>query len=51
MKKSIENIKTDFYKVFVTGNADNHQMLVVYLLLTVPSLVAFISLCNTGLLK
>ncbi len=51
MKKNIENIKTDFYKVFVAGNADNHQMLVVYLLLTVPSLIAFFSICNMGMFK
>ncbi len=41
---------TDFRKVFVDGNANNHQMLVVYLVLTVPSLIALFSVCH-GVLK
>lgn len=51
MKKNIENIKTDFYDVFVAGKANNHQIMVVYLLLTVPSLIAFLSICNLGMFK
>lgn len=41
MKKNIENIKTDLYKVFVAGNANDHQIMVVYILLTIPFLIAF----------
>jgi hypothetical protein len=46
MKTIVNDIKTDFKRVFVEGNANNHQMLVVYLILTVPSLVALFSVCG-----
>jgi len=51
MKTNLKNIKTDFYDVFVVGKANNHQIMVVYLLLTLPSLIAFLSICNVGMLK
>lgn len=51
MKKNIEHIKTDFHKVFVDGNANSRELFVVYILLTVPSLIAFLSICDMALLK
>ena len=38
MKAKLENMKADFYNVFVMGNANNRQMARVYVLLTVPAL-------------
>ena len=49
MKTLVNDIKTDFKRVFVEGNANNHQMLIVYLILTVPSLVVLFSLSGAVL--
>jgi hypothetical protein len=38
MKAKLENLKADLYNVFVMGNANNVQMIRVYILLTVPAL-------------
>jgi hypothetical protein len=38
MKAKIETIKTDMYKVFVQGNADNVQLAKAYFLLAIPVL-------------
>jgi|EndMetStandDraft_4_1072995.scaffolds.fasta_scaffold162185_3 hypothetical protein len=44
MKARIETIKTDMYKVFVTGNADNVQLAKAYFLLAIPLLTIFFTL-------
>jgi len=36
MKNSIENIKTDLYRVFVKGDADTTQLGRVFILLAIP---------------
>jgi hypothetical protein len=41
MKAKINNMKTDMYKVFVLGNADNVQLAKAYFLLAIPLLTVF----------
>jgi hypothetical protein len=51
MRAAIENLKTGMYHVFVAGDANNRQMLTVYLLLTIPFLAVFLGLGNLGMFK
>jgi hypothetical protein len=41
MKAKLTTIKTDMYKVFVLGNADNVQLAKAYFLLAIPLLTVF----------
>ena len=44
MKAKIDNLKADLYNVFVMGNANNRQMMRVYVLLTAPALTVILAL-------
>lgn len=39
MEHRLNNIKSDFYKVFVEGNANGNQITRVFLIITLPLVV------------
>jgi hypothetical protein len=41
MDHKLKTIKSDFYKVFVDGNASNNQIARVFLIIALPVMVIF----------